>query len=77
NAGIDVKTISTYAIHHDKVIIVDQKTLQTGSMNYSSSGESRNSENVIVLWGAHQAAQAYLTHFNRNYRPASAYAQRY
>jgi phosphatidylserine/phosphatidylglycerophosphate/cardiolipin synthase-like enzyme len=77
NAGIEVKTISVYAIHHDKVIIVDQKTLQTGSMNYSSSGESRNSENVIVLWDARQAAQAYLTHFNRNYNQAAAYAQRY
>jgi phosphatidylserine/phosphatidylglycerophosphate/cardiolipin synthase-like enzyme len=59
------------------VVVADRKTVQTGSMNYSSSGESRNSENVIVLWDASQAAQAYLKHFDRNYRQASVYVQRY
>ena len=77
NAGVDVRSISAYAIHHDKVVVADRKTVQTGSMNYSSSGESRNSENVIVLWDASQAAQAYLKHFDRNYRQASVYVQRY
>ena len=77
NAGIDIRSLSAYAIHHDKVVVADRKTVQTGSMNYSSSGESRNSENVIVLWDASQAAQAYLKHFDRNYRQASVYVQRY
>jgi len=68
NAGVDVRTIDAYAIAHDKVIIVDAKTVQTGSFNYSASAVSRNSENVLVNWGNQALAQAYMRHFERNYR---------
>lgn len=67
-AGIRVRTISAYPIHHDKVIVADRLTVQTGSFNYSAAAASANSENVLVLWNHPQAAQSYLAHWERNWR---------
>lgn len=35
NAGIPTRTLSTYAIHHDKYIVSDERHVQNGSFNYS------------------------------------------
>jgi phosphatidylserine/phosphatidylglycerophosphate/cardiolipin synthase-like enzyme len=34
---------------HDKFIVVDSETLETGSFNFTKSAEQHNAENVIVL----------------------------
>jgi len=67
-AGIHVGTISAYPIHHDKVIVADRSTVQTGSFNYSAAAANANSENVLVLWNDPRVAQAYLAHWERNWR---------
>jgi len=77
NAGADVRTISVYAIHHDKVIIADRQTVEQGSFNYSDAAAHKNSENVLVNWGNPQLAAVYLKHFERNYAQAAPYAQGY
>lgn len=77
NAGIDIRTISAYAIHHDKVIVVDRQHVELGSFNYSDAAAHRNSENVLVNWGNPQLAQVYLKHFERNYRQSVAFQTRY
>lgn len=73
-AGVDVRTTSAFAIHHDKVLVVDGKTVQTGSLNYSAAAQSANSENVLVLWENPRLAQMYLSHFERNQRRAVKFA---
>ena len=77
NAGIDVRTISVYPIHHDKVIVVDRQTVELGSFNYSDAAAHKNSENVLVNWGNPKLAEAYLQHFERNYRQARPYEVAY
>jgi phosphatidylserine/phosphatidylglycerophosphate/cardiolipin synthase-like enzyme len=77
NAGADVRTISVYAIHHDKVIIADRQTVEQGSFNYSDAAAHRNSENVLVNWGNPKLAEVYLKHFERNYAQASPYTPAY
>ena len=77
NAGADVRTISVYAIHHDKVIIADRQTVEQGSFNYSDAAAHRNSENVLVNWGNPKLADVYLKHFARNYAQATVYVQGY
>jgi phosphatidylserine/phosphatidylglycerophosphate/cardiolipin synthase-like enzyme len=62
-AGVQVRTVNAYAIHHDKVMIADGKHVQTGSFNYSAAAASKNSENVMVRWSNPQAAKAYGAHF--------------
>lgn len=77
NAGGEVRTSSAYAIHHDKVIIVDRQTVETGSFNFSASAASRNSENVMVNWYNPKLAEVYLAHFERNWRQASTFQPAY
>ncbi len=37
NAGVNVRTVNRYKILHDKVIVVDGVTTETGSFNFSRS----------------------------------------
>lgn len=77
NAGADVRVISAYPIHHDKVIVADRETVELGSFNYSEAAARRNSENVMVTWRNAKLAEVYLQHFERNYRQSAPYAGRY
>ena len=77
NAGVDVRTISTYPIQHDKFVISDRQTVELGSFNYSSAAAHKNSENVLVNWRNPELASIYIDHFNRNYRQSTEYVERY
>ena len=77
SAGVDVRTISVYPIHHDKVIVADRQTVELGSFNYSDAAARRNSENVLVNWGNARLADVYLQHFDRNYRQAVRFEPTY
>ena len=63
NAGIPLRTNGHYAIMHDKVIIVDNHTVESGSFNMTRSASSRNSENVLVINDVPEVAQTYLQHW--------------
>lgn len=76
NAGADVRTIDAFPIHHDKVIVVDGRTVELGSFNYSDAAARRNSENVLVAWDNPTLAGVYLRHFERNQRLARVFAPR-
>lgn len=77
NAGADVRVIRVYPIHHDKVLIVDEDTVQLGSFNYSDAAAHKNSENVLVNWHNPELAKVYLQHFSRNYGQATAFQLQY
>jgi len=48
-AGIQVFVDSKHAIMHNKLVLVDGKTVQTGSYNYTAAAEESNAENCLVL----------------------------
>lgn len=77
NAGIAVKTISIYPIHHDKYMIVDDIHVETGSYNYSKSAAVANSENVLVLWNAPNLAKSYEQHWQSRYNDGVDYTSAY
>jgi phosphatidylserine/phosphatidylglycerophosphate/cardiolipin synthase-like enzyme len=77
NSGAEVRLISVYPIHHDKVIIADRDTVELGSFNYSDAAAHKNSENVLVNWHNPQLAKVYLEHFERNYKQSAAYQMQY
>lgn len=62
-AGAEIRVIPPDEVLHDKFIILDDQTVQTGSFNYSFSAQRRNIENVIVLWNDSAAAKSYTLHF--------------
>lgn len=63
-ADIPIRVISSYAIHHDKYIVVDGRHTETGSFNYSQAAARSNSENVLVVWNDERVASSYLAHWD-------------
>jgi len=76
-AGIPMRVISTYAIHHDKYIVVDGKHTETGSFNYSQAAARTNSENVLVVWNNPQVAARYLAHWENRWAQGIAVEMSY
>lgn len=61
--GVELRTNDHYHLHHDKTIIVDGTTVETGSFNFAASAETRNSENVVVIRDMPDVARQYLAHW--------------
>ena len=72
-AGIPVRIDDRYNIQHSKVMVVDGETVETGSLNYTESAISRNSENVLVVWHHHGIAQQYNTYWQRLWQESTPY----
>lgn len=72
-AGAHVRVTDAFAIHHDKVLIADERHLELGSFNFSEAAASRNSENVLVNWDNPALAKVYASHFARNWAVAKPF----
>lgn len=77
SAGVPVRVNGHYAIQHDKVIVADGRTVQTGSFNYTSSAEKRNSENAVVIWDYPTLAKDYLKHWQSRWDGGTEYRPGY
>ena len=49
HAGIATRIDRRYAIMHNKFMVIDGVTVETGSFNFTQAAERSNAENVIVL----------------------------
>jgi phosphatidylserine/phosphatidylglycerophosphate/cardiolipin synthase-like enzyme len=49
DAGLDVRLDSNPRNMHHKVLIIDGRTVITGSYNFTDSAESRNDEDLLIL----------------------------
>ncbi|VVE85394.1 phospholipase D family nuclease [Pandoraea sputorum] len=77
NAGIPTRTVSVYAVHHDKYIVIDGLHVETGSFNYTVGAAKRNSENVLVLWNYPTLAAQYLAHWQSRWEQGQPYQPSY
>lgn len=77
STGIPVRTVDTYRIMHDKVIIADGRNTEIGSFNYSRAAERANSENVLVVWDDPAVAQRYLQHWSSRWSQGTDWKQTY
>ena len=75
-AHIPVRVDIVHALQHDKYMVIDGKSVETGSFNYTFSAETHNSENVIVLWDAPQLAAAYARDWKSLWDAAEVYSGR-
>lgn len=67
-----------HAIAHNKVMVVDGRTLITGSFNFTHHAEHENAENLLVLKGHPDLVAAYRQDFHlhkAHARPAEARVQ--
>ena len=55
NAGIPVYLDGTHAAMNNRVIIIDKKTLTTGSFSLTSASEGMNAENLLLVRSAELA----------------------
>lgn len=65
NHRILVRINDKYAIMHNKFMIIDGCSIETGSFNYTQGAASRNAENVIYLRHIPEITKKYTEEFNR------------
>ena len=56
---VPVRLDAKYAIQHQKVIIIDGESVETGSYNYTKGARDRNSENVLIVRADPALAKSY------------------
>ena len=60
DAQIELRQDGKHAIAHNKVVVIDQVIVITGSFNFTNSAASRNAENFLVLKSEDLAEQYRL-----------------
>jgi phosphatidylserine/phosphatidylglycerophosphate/cardiolipin synthase-like enzyme len=72
-AGIPVRIDSRYPIMHDKFLVIDGVTVETGSFNYTAAAQTRNAENLIVLRDMPDVASRYEAEWERLWNESRDY----
>lgn len=72
NAGVPTRIDSKHPIAHSKFMVIDDKTVETGSFNYTKAAMS-NSENVVVFWESPEIAKTYSANWQLHWGHSSAY----
>jgi phosphatidylserine/phosphatidylglycerophosphate/cardiolipin synthase-like enzyme len=52
-----------HAIAHNKVMVIDGRTLVTGSFNFTQHAEQDNAENLLIIKGHPELVRAYKENF--------------
>ncbi|MCY2945854.1 MAG: phospholipase D family protein [Planctomycetota bacterium] len=65
-SGMEPQIDGNHGLAHNKIVIIDNKTLITGSFNFTRQAEEENAENIIVVEGVphliHTYREAFLVH---------------
>jgi phosphatidylserine/phosphatidylglycerophosphate/cardiolipin synthase-like enzyme len=64
-----------HAIAHNKVMVIDGRTIVTGSFNFTHQAENENAENLLILKGHPELVRSYRQNFaehKAHARPAEA-----
>ena len=65
-AGVLVRSDAEHAIAHNKVMLIDDDVVVTGSYNFTNSADKRNAENFIILkssYAAHRYTDNFMVHW--------------
>ncbi|MEO5888079.1 MAG: phospholipase D-like domain-containing protein, partial [Anaerolineales bacterium] len=63
-AQVPVRQDGNPQFMHNKIIVVDERFVITGSLNYSTNAETSNDENVIIIDNP-DIAKLYMQDFER------------
>lgn len=69
DAGIDVRLDGNPRLMHNKVIIIDNQVVITGSYNFSNNAEYNNDENTLIIHDP-EIAKQYSAEFEQIYSEA-------
>ena len=73
NMGIPVFIDDKHAIAHNKIMIIDNRVVITGSFNFTMAAENKNAENVLILDDLPDLTRAYRENFQNHLRHSMAY----
>jgi phosphatidylserine/phosphatidylglycerophosphate/cardiolipin synthase-like enzyme len=62
--GVEVWIDACHAIAHNKVIVIDRRTVITGSFNFTRQAEHSNAENLLILRNLDALAARYWHNFH-------------
>ena len=69
HAGIPTYIDAKHAIAHNKIMVIDGKTILTGSFNFTKAAEDSNAENLLVIQDVNIAKKYtanWLVHFKHS-----------
>lgn len=72
NAGIPVWIDTKPAIAHNKIMIIDEKEVITGSFNFTDAAQKRNAENLVFITDT-QLAQEYINNWKNREKQSMPY----
>jgi phosphatidylserine/phosphatidylglycerophosphate/cardiolipin synthase-like enzyme len=61
--GLSPLIDSTHAIAHNKIMIIDKRTVITGSYNFTNQAEHENAENLLIIKGHGNLFRPYRDNF--------------
>jgi phosphatidylserine/phosphatidylglycerophosphate/cardiolipin synthase-like enzyme len=76
NEGIPVFIDAVHNIAHNKVMVLDGKTVITGSFNFTKNAEEGNAENLLVISNAPEIAQRYTANWKEHLGHSEPYRAR-
>lgn len=76
SGGIAILIDKNHAIAHNKIIIIDDSKVSTGSLNFSKGAEERNAENSIMI-SDRRIADLYVENFNLHREHSQPYTPYY
>lgn len=74
NQGMATFIDSTHAIAHNKIILIDGRTIITGSFNFSKAAEESNAENLLIIQDKVDLYRAYEKNFADHLAHSTPYA---
>ncbi|ANA39407.1 phospholipase [Geobacter anodireducens] len=76
NAGILVFIDDRHAIAHNKIMIIDRRTVFTGSFNFTKAAQERNAENLLIIKRDKALVEKYLANYAVHREHSEPYAVR-
>jgi len=73
NQEIPVFIDDKHAIAHNKIMIIDNRVVITGSFNFTAAAENKNAENLLILDDLPEIARAYRENFQSHLKHSVPY----
>ncbi len=73
NVGVPVYIDDKHAIAHNKIMIIDNRVVITGSFNFTMAAENKNAENLLIMEDMSDLTRAYRENFQKHLRHSVAY----
>jgi len=73
NVGIPVFINDRHAIAHNKIMIIDDRVVITGSFNFTMAAENKNAENLLILDDLPEITRPYRENFQNHLKHSGPY----